>query len=301
MTTRRFSVGRRTVLVTGASSGIGRALARELAARGARLALAARRKDLLEGLADEIEGAGGVRPSVHVIDLAERGAAPELAGEAVAAHGHIEVLINNAGGGVGGSHWCVGDRDAGREAFELNFWTPVALTSALLPPMLERGAGAVVNVTSLAQVMTWAGMGHYSATKAALGVATEALRLEVGDSGVRILEVIPGPVATAMQGESGLVTGFAAATRRVPLGEPAALARLVVRALERGRGRVVYPRSLAAGYLFPGVTRAATRRMARRHVGSAARADERVIRSGSFGDEEARRAREEWERAHAGA
>jgi uncharacterized protein len=286
-------------LVTGASSGIGRQLARALAFRGARLALAARRRELLEALADEVAATGAARPTVHVIDLAQPGAAAKLASDATDALGQVEVLINNAGGGVGGSQWTVGDGDEGREAFELNFWAPLGLVSALVPSMLERGDGAVVNVTSLAQVMAWPGMGHYCATKAALASATEALRLELIDSGVRVLEVIPGPVDTAIQAESRLVPGFEAATRRVPVGDAARLARLVVRALERGRKRVVYPRSLAGGYWYPGLTRSVTHRMARRHGDPAFRTDDRVVRSGSFGDEEARRARGEWERSHA--
>ena len=283
-------------MVTGASSGIGRELARELGRRGARLAIAARRRELLEALADELATGGAQRPSVHIADLAERGAAARLAAEVQDSLGTVDVLVNNAGGGVGGSQWRVGDRNEGRDAFELNFWSPLALTSALVPGMLERGGGAVVNVTSLAQIGTWPGMGHYSATKAALGVATEALRLELIDSGVQVLEVIPGPVDTAIQGESRLVPGFQAATRRMPMGDAAELARLVVRALERGQPRVVYPRLLGLGYRYPGITRRATIRMARRHVDPSFRSDERVVRSGSFGDEEARQARAEWER-----
>src|SRR5437588_1732913 len=289
----------RGVLVTGASSGIGRELARELGRRGARLALAARRRELLEALADGLTAGGARRPSVHIADLAERGAAARLAAEVRDSLGTVDVLVNNAGGGVGGAQWRVGDRNEGRDAFELNLWRPLALTAVLVPGMAERGRGAVVNVTSLAQISTWPGMGHYSATKAALGVATEALRLELIDSGVQVLEVIPGPVDTAIQGESRLVPGFEAATRRVPMGDAAELARRVVRALERGRGRLVYPRALSMGYRYPGVTRAMTIRMARRHVDPAFRDDDRVVRSGSFGDEEARRARADWERSRA--
>src|SRR5437588_10694410 len=142
----------RGVLVTGASSGIGRELAHELGRRGARLAIAARRKELLERVAHDVAAAGGVRPSVHVVDLSERGAAASLAAEAQQALGAIDILVNNAGGGVGGSQWHVGDREEARESFELNLWSPLALTSALVPGMLERARGAVVNVTALAQV-----------------------------------------------------------------------------------------------------------------------------------------------------
>src|SRR5438046_10485276 len=99
------------VLVTGASSGIGRELALELGRRGARVAIAARRKERLDEVAEAVAAAGGVRPSVHVADLSERGAAASLAAEAEQALGAVDVLVNNAGGGVGGSQWRVGDRD----------------------------------------------------------------------------------------------------------------------------------------------------------------------------------------------
>src|SRR3954470_620663 len=91
------------VLLTGASSGIGRELALVLAARGARLAVSARRRERLEALADEVAARGGARPVVVEADLAQRGAAAWVAEEALGALGRLDVLINNAGGGVGGS------------------------------------------------------------------------------------------------------------------------------------------------------------------------------------------------------
>src|SRR4051794_11027716 len=97
------------VLLTGASSGIGRELALVLAGRGARLVVAACRRDRLDALAAEIASRGGTRPVVVESDLAQRGAAEALAQEAVAALGRVDVLVNNAGGGVGGSQWAVGD------------------------------------------------------------------------------------------------------------------------------------------------------------------------------------------------
>jgi uncharacterized protein len=292
--------GSRTLL-TGASSGIGRELARELAARGAVLAITARQRGLLEDLAREI-GAGGAPPPVVLpADLSQRGAPELLASDAEGALGQIDVLINNAGGGVGGRIATVGDRDEAREAFEVNYWSPLGLIKALVPGMTERGHGAVVNVTSMAQVATWPGFGAYAATKAALGVATETLAMELGESGVHVMEVAPGPVDTAVQGETRLAPGIERMLDRTPLGDPTVLASLIVRGLERGSTRVIYPRRARLGYLLPALVRWDTRRLAARaakQVDPAAREalGSLVVRTGSGGDEIARSAREAWER-----
>jgi short-subunit dehydrogenase len=293
-----YPITGKRILLTGASSGIGRALALEMAGRGAELAVAARREVLLGELGAEIEREGGRRPAVLVADLSKRGAATELAERATAELGSVDVVVNNAGGGVGGSQWAVGDHDAAREAFEVNFWSPVALTAALVPAMRERGSGAVVNVTSMAQVTTMWAMGHYLATKAALARATEALRLELTGSGVHVLEVIPGPVDTAVQAETRLVPGAGAVLDRAPLGDARTLARLAVRALERGRSRLIYPRSMRALYALPLIDRWYMARRARRLADRIDTEDGRVIRSGSMGDEVAREARAAWEREH---
>jgi short-subunit dehydrogenase len=289
------------ILVTGASSGIGRQLAKELAARGAVLAISARRGELLEALAEEIGPGGAAAPVVLEADLSRRGAAELLASEAESALGRIDVLVNNAGGGVGGMIATVGDRDEAREAFEINYWSPLALINALVPKMMERGRGAVVNVTSMAQVGTWPGFGAYAATKAALAVATETLAMELSESGVHVMEVAPGPVDTAVQGETRLAPGIERMLERTPLGDPAVLASLISRDLERGRARVIYPRRARLGYLLPGLVRRDIRRLAARaakELDPAAREDlgSLVVRTGSMGDESARAAREAWER-----
>jgi short-subunit dehydrogenase len=290
------------VLLTGASSGIGRELALVLAGRGARLAVTARRAAPLHALADEIAGRGHPRPAVLTADLASRGAAAALADEAEAALGPIDVLVNNAGGGVGGSQWAIGDHDAAREAFEVNYWSPLALIKALVPSMRARGSGAVVNVTSMAQVNTWPAFGSYAATKAALALATETLRLELSGSPVRVLEAIPGPVDTAVQGETRLVPGIDRMLGRVPLGDAAEMARRIVSALERGRSSVIYPRRAALAYALPALARADTRRLAR-HVAGETDTEalegllSLVVRTGSQGDPAARQARVAWERA----
>ena len=286
------------VLLTGASSGIGWELARELGRKGADLALAARRVDRLERLAEGIEAGGARRPVVLEADLSRRHAGAALAERALGWLGGIDVLVNNAGGGVGGLQWRAGDGCEAREAFELNLWSPLALTAALVPQMRERGAGSVVNVTSVSQVFAMWGMGHYAATKAALALATETLRLELTGSGVHVLEVIPGPTNTAIQAETRLIPGAERALQRAPMGTPEELARRIVRALERRRRRLVYPRRLALVYLCPSLGRRYMEVLARRLGGELDPEDPRVVRSGSMGDPISREARADWERVH---
>jgi short-subunit dehydrogenase len=289
------------VLLTGASSGIGRELAKELARRGAVLAISARRRPLLETLGQELGADGRAAPAVIEADLSRRDAARALAEEAEQALGGVDILVNNAGGGVGGRISAVGDRDEAREAFETNYWTPLALINALVPGMEERGRGAVVNVTSMAQVSTWPGFGAYAATKAALGVATETLAMELVDSDIHVLEVIPGPVDTAVQGETRLAPGIERMLRRTPLGDPGELARLIARALERGQSRLIYPRRARLAYVLPALVRTDTRRLAARTAKETDAATREAlgsleVRTGSMGDAVAREAREAWER-----
>jgi short-subunit dehydrogenase len=293
-----FTATGKGVLLTGASSGIGRELAKQLAARGARLVVVARRRPQLESLAEEIETAGGARPAVIEADLSARGTAREVATAALEELGEVEVLINNAGGGVGGRIAAVGDRDEAREAFEVNYWSPLALVGALEPPMRERGSGAIVNVTSMGQITTWPGFGAYAATKAALSVATETLAMEMTGTGVHVMEVLPGPVDTAVQGETRLAPGIDRMLGRMPLGDAATMASRIVTGLERGRRRVIYPRLGTVAYLLP----ALARRDLRRRAARAAREVEGwdaleglVVRTGSQGDEINRYAREQWE------
>jgi short-subunit dehydrogenase len=295
------SIAGSRVLLTGASSGIGRELAKELAKRGAKLALAARRRPQLESLAAEIDQSTGAKPAVLEVDLAERGNALDLAAAAREALGGVDVLINNAGGGVGGRIVAVGDRDEAREAFEVNYWSPLALIQALAPAMLERRGGAIVNVSSLGHVSTWPGFGAYAATKGALSVAAETLAMELEDSGVHVMEVLPGPVDTAVQGETRLAPGIERMLKRIPLGDAATMARRIADGLERRRKRVIYPRQALVAYYLPALVRWDGRRIAAQAARELDDPEVRkaleglVIRTGSQGDEITRQARDAWE------
>jgi len=250
------------ILVTGASSGIGHALARELAEQGAVVAVAGRNVRRLEELADEIAAAGSVRPVVLTADLSERGSADSLATRATAALGTVDVLINNAAVEGVGAYCTAGDDDESRELFETNYWSPMMLIRTLVRDMRSRRTGAIVNVSSLGAITPISGTGHYPSSKAALAVATETLRSELRGSGVHVVLVYPGFVDTPMLRAFEARADLPSRTRRslsmMPVGKPDALARLVVKALRRGRGTVVYPRSYALTPLVPAVSRRVT-------------------------------------------
>lgn len=253
----------KNVLITGASSGIGHATARALAAQGATLAVSGRNLARLEELANLIASHGHVRPVVLAADLSKRGAAESLAAQAVEALGNIDILINNAAVEGAGSYAAAGDDQDSRELFETNYWSPFVLTRALLPSMLSRGFGALVGVSSLGAITPVSGTGHYASSKAALAIATEALRSELRGSGVHVILVYPGfvdtPMLRAFKARHDLTARMRRALSLMPVGRPEGLARAIVRALRRQRSTVVYPPSYAVTPLMPGVSRWFTR------------------------------------------
>jgi uncharacterized protein len=283
----------KTALVTGASSGIGRSLARALAKEGVVLAISARREPALKSLADEIEKDGGKRPVVLPADLSKRGQARTLAISAVAALGRVDILVNNAGVGIGGAQHVVGDDDMARDLFETNYWSPLALVAALVPPMRERKFGAVVNVASIGAFAPMPLAGHYCSSKAAMSQHTETLRLELRGAGVHVFNVQPGPVETGMLAEFGAVPGGDGFLERMPHGDPEVLARKIVKGLVRGQRALVYPSSLAVARHLPTVAVRATAYVTRTVDVN----DERKLRGGSQGDVLAIEARSKFEAA----
>lgn len=185
-----------TALITGASGGIGKEFATQLAAREVNLVLAARRVDRLEQVRTDLLKR---HPNLHIdlvpADLSQPGAGAELA-KRVAEAGHdIDILINNAGVG---SHDPFIDEDPERVAaqIQLNVGTVVDLTARHLPAMLGRHHGLIINLASTAAFQPVATMAVYSATKAFVLSFTEALWQETRDSDVRIIALCPGPTET---------------------------------------------------------------------------------------------------------
>ncbi|KAA0016504.1 SDR family NAD(P)-dependent oxidoreductase [Antrihabitans cavernicola] len=229
------------ILLTGASSGIGRALAIQLAAQGATLAVSARRVELLDSLADRITADGHLRPHVLVADLAKPGAAQYLGERALAAFGgSVDILINNAGTSLTGAQTKVSDTAAARSVFETNLWSPLALTAAVVPSMRAAGHGTIANVTSTVQAVPIPLLGYYAASKSALAKATQSLRLELADTPIRVLEVVPGSTETALRDIDDL-PWKTSPPRTLPPIAPESMAAAIVKALERGDTRLVHP------------------------------------------------------------
>jgi short-subunit dehydrogenase len=238
------------VAITGASAGIGEALAREWSRAGAMVTLVARRRDRLEALAREL----GDGAFVIEADLADPAPAAGWIAAAEERNGPIDVLVNNAGVyRVEASAEM--DVEAGERLLRLNLFTPLRLARAVLPRMVARGSGAIVNIASAAALAPTPGITYYNASKGGLAAASEALRGELRATGVNVVTVYPGPIRTEML-EGGL-RAFEEnrAVRAMPVGAPEALAREVRRAVEKRRARVVYPRSMASARWFPNLTR----------------------------------------------
>jgi uncharacterized protein len=201
-------------LVTGASSGIGAVFAREFARRGADLVLVARSEGKLAALADELSGSYGVDADIAVADLAKPSAAAELAASLRTRDLQIDILINNAGFGLFAPVY-EADHAVLSDMVRLNIETLVDLTREYLPGMLERDRGAIVNVGSTAGFQPVPYMAVYGATKAFVLSFTEALRVELGQHGVRVTVLCPGPVPTEFQTRAGFRPGFDSAVLNV--------------------------------------------------------------------------------------
>ncbi len=188
-----------TALVTGASQGLGRAVALAYALQGADLVLVARRPGPLEAVRAEAE-ALGVRVLAIPADVGDPSAAERIAAAALAAFERVDVLVNNASelGPTPMPYLLDTDPAALRRVLDVNLVGPFLLTRALLGPMLTAGRGSVINVSSDAGVVGYAGWGAYGVSKAALDQMTRIWANELADTGVRVNSVDPGDMATAM-------------------------------------------------------------------------------------------------------
>jgi short-subunit dehydrogenase len=235
-------LGGKEVVVTGASSGIGAAIARELAGRGARVTLVARRREGLEALAAELEGAGAsVR--VEPADLSKLDDVEALASRVLGASGAPDVLVNNAGSG----RWLAIDETRPGEAaamMTLPYLAAFELTRALAPAMIARGSGRIVCMTSLAAYTHFPGATGYAVARWAMRAFAGQLREDLRGTGVGVTLIAPSQVETPYYESNP------GARERVPRAvvlfggalPPALVARATAAAIERDRDEVIVPR-----------------------------------------------------------
>ena len=246
------SFGGKVAAITGAGSGIGRALADELAARGAHLAVS----DVdIDGLASTVESArshGAAVVTSAVVDVADRDALYRWADGVAEEHGRVNVVVNNAGVGLAGNVWDVSDDDLDW-LMNINFWGVVNGTRAFLPHLKASGDGHVVNISSVFGLFAVPTQSGYNAAKFGVRGFTEALRIELDGErcGVSATTIHPGGIATniargaRMRGEDGAeatdaeraeaVEQFAKAART----SPESAARQILRAVEKNKRRAM--------------------------------------------------------------
>ena len=222
-----LQLGGKTALVTGASSGIGQAIARGLAAEGVKLCVAARRCELLEQFAKEVVAAGGLQPHVAVIDFLAEGAPQRLAEEALRNLGRVDILVNSAGAGFPLPVFAPEEKWV--QAMALNFTSRRQLTQALLPGMIEHKWGRIIHVTGGFEP------GRINAGfsgKAALQAWSKGLSREIGKYNITINSIAPGRILSEQsrrRNSEEVRKEFSA--REIPVGrwgEPAEFACLAV-------------------------------------------------------------------------
>ena len=249
-------------LITGASSGIGRALALRFATEGARVALVARRQDELEKLGAEIREAGG-EALVLPCDVADREQVEACAARALENLGGIDILVNNAGYGHHRTflEWDLADME---RLMRVNYFGTLYFTKALLPQMVERRKGWLVFVSSVAGKIASPEEAAYAASKFAMEGLASALSIEVEDAGIHVLSVRPGVIRTPFFDEEALARMPPVSKRQFV--EVGRLVDAIVSALARGKRELTFPRWIASGYLVQALAPGFMRRQIRRNT-----------------------------------
>lgn len=263
----------RRVLLTGASGGIGRCLALELARRGARLAITGRDRAALAAVAMEISGLGG-KVTALPFDLAQPSGHVGLVERALDALGGLDCLVNNAGQSHFGA-FVTSDDETIRRLISVNVVAPLLLARAALPHLLSRGSGCIANIGSVLGAIGFPYFTAYSSCKFALRGFSESLRRELHGTGVRVFYIAPRTTATDMNGPA--VRSLMAETGAA-VDAPEVVARQIAEAIEGGREETTLgmPEGLfvRVNAILPRVVDKALRRQARaamRHLEPEAR------------------------------
>jgi len=254
------------VIVTGASQGIGRAIALEFGRRGARVALASRDRPALEEVATSIKAEGGTAVVIPT-DVTAEGAVEQMAKEAIRELGGIDILVNNAGRGMSAT---IGDASSAdvEALFSLNVLAAAAAIRAVLPIMRAQRSGMIINISSMAGRVVVPRIGYYSASKFALTAIGDALRMEESHRGIKVMNVFPGTTRSNF-GENRLGSRGRQAHQVLPPVSAEKVARRIARAVARNQRSVYiswFPdrAGLAANWLAGWAVSAVLRRWTRR-------------------------------------
>jgi short-subunit dehydrogenase len=243
------------VLVTGGAGAIGVAIARAFARRDPRARLSLVDVDLVR-LEVEARAIGG-ETRAFVWDLADPPSLPEHVRRLEGERGHVDVLVNCAGimeiRSLTATEWSLGER-----LLRVDLESPLRLMALIAPSMVARGAGTIVNVSSMAGMTPLRGCAYYGAAKAGLAMASEIARLELAPRGVHVLTVYPGPVRSNLERRAREQAPATLLARWLPTGDAEPLAARVVDACEKRKARVVYPSFYDVASRFPVIAKHVT-------------------------------------------
>ena len=233
----------RVVVVTGASSGIGKEIALDFSKRKARLVISARRGDLLRAVAEQCQAAGA-EVEYLVGDLGDRGFAEEMVARALSRFGRVDVIVNNAGISKHKQFYDISP-DEIDYTMRVNFMAPAYLTLAALPPMLRQGEGYIVNISSVAGRIPPPRESVYAASKYALTGFSEGLALDLEGSNIHTAVIHVGPIDTEIWSKADTPERFRG--KKYP---PSIVSEAVFKCIEKRRHEMTVPRHFALTFLF---------------------------------------------------